>query len=138
MVQMGKGFKHHVLHRSSYTKTFKASHIFVKCPFCNRPFDRNKVDLNVIPTIEAKIKRLGGYRCIEWLRMGLDAPSVGLLKSIFVTKAKQIIAVFGAPEKELESLRGIPIVVETTRAMPHKTFYAPNREYETIFGGVRG
>jgi len=138
LVQMGKGFKHHRLRRSSYTHTFKSTHVFIKCPFCGRPFDRNKVDLNAIPTIEAKIKRLGGYRCIEWLRMGLDAPSIGLLKSMFVAKAKQIIAVFGAPEREVETIYGIPLIVETTRVMPHKTFYAPKREFETEFRGVRG
>jgi hypothetical protein len=137
-VQMGKGFKHHRLRRSSYTHTFKSTHVFIKCPFCGRPFDRNKVDLNAVPIIEAKVKRLGGYRCIEWLRMGLDKASIDLLKSMFVAKAKQIIAVFGAPEKELEVVRAVPIMVEITRTMPYKTFYASNREYETRFRGVRG
>jgi len=133
---MGKGFKHHNF-KANYTHTFKTNHVFVKCPFCGRPFDRDKIDLNAIPTIEAKVKRLGGYRCIEWLSMRLDKPSISLLKSMFVAKAKQIIKVFSAPEREIETVYGVPLNVETIRERPYKSFMRQNRELESSFRGVR-
>ena len=135
---MGKGFKHHNF-KAKYPHTFKTSHVFIECPFCGRPFDRDKIDLAAIPTIKTKVKRLGGYRCIEWIQMSLDKASMGLLKSIFLEKAKQIIEIFSSPEREIETICGSPLIVETIRTSVNRPNYpsAPKRMVETPFGGVR-